>query len=383
MNEIYWCGSVLNYQGLKRYKGQSPAASQWTKGLLKGFRKNNVEVKLFSNIWDSLFPKGTLFPGNQKYLDLDFDQQLVRYVNVPCFRTAAIAFSLRRSLESAIKSNKEPIAILNYNPSKAFCKALRALKKKHPHVTWINITLDLDDPDVDNWKSYIDLTQSADGHVFLSWWGYLNAPVKNKLHLDSGWCGDLPLIKKHRSKKTIFLYAGKLADYGGLRTIVKAIKEFHDPNSIFEFYGKGNHNELNELANMDKRVVVKGFVSDVELDKACKNADVFLSPCDINWTSTKMNFPSKTLLYLKYRKPIISQLLPGMSPEFEKVIITPLDDTSTAWKNKFESVCKLSGQDLTNIEKEISNFLMIRSWDRQAQRLISFVQKTKQRNDNF
>ena len=74
---VFFCGAVLTHEGLKKHKGETPAASIWIKGFLTGLTANGVDVKCFSPIWDSLFPKGKLFPGNIKFLEPKIKQILV------------------------------------------------------------------------------------------------------------------------------------------------------------------------------------------------------------------------------------------------------------------------------------------------------------------
>ncbi|WP_431293732.1 glycosyltransferase family 4 protein [Pedobacter sp. P26] len=369
--QVFWCGSVLNHAGLERYKGETPAATQWSRGLITGIQNNEVNVKLFAPVWDALFPKGKLFPGDAKYLDESYNQTLVKYINAPVLRTSSVALSLKFQIKKALGSGNKPLAILNYNTYPHYVKALKSIKKEYPDIPWINIVLDLDDPLTDNWGGFLNDTKESDGCVFLSWWGYQNAPVSNKLHLDSGWSGSLPVNVLSKRKKII--YAGKLFDYGGVQDVVDAISLVADRDVEFIFYGKGSHEGLNKLAAVDSRVVVKGFVSDDELHKACCEATGFLSPRDVNYHGTKMIFPSKILFYLQYRKPIISQLLPGLSPDYKKLLIQPDTDEPVSWARSIEKILNFAVDDLTEYEKNVSAFLLKKTWDAQGNNLINFI----------
>lgn len=371
--EIFWCGSILNFQGLQTYRGETPAASQWSKGLLMGLQHNNIKVTGFAPVWDSLFPKGKLFPGDEQSLDMEIPQLHVPYINLPTLRTRTVAFSLEKAISKKIKEGVRPAAILNYNTYPHYCLALKALVKKYEFIKWVNVVLDLDDPTIDNWAKFRKDTDCSQGSIFLSWWGYENAPISNKLHLDGGWSGELPVNKFSNEK--VFLYAGKLADYGGINEIINSIKDFSHDGVYFDFYGKGNNEKLNALAAVDHRVRIKGFVEDDVLDQACREATAFLSPRDISFQGTRMIFPSKLLFYLKYRKPVLSPMLPGLSPEYSNVLFQPKDTSSVGWVEAMKSVLNLSKQELSNLADRIGIFISQKRWEQQASRLVEFIKE--------
>jgi hypothetical protein len=54
---IFFCGAILNHDGLLKYKGETPAASLWIKGFLSGIMDNGVDVLDLAPVWDNLFLK--------------------------------------------------------------------------------------------------------------------------------------------------------------------------------------------------------------------------------------------------------------------------------------------------------------------------------------
>ncbi|WP_414617530.1 hypothetical protein [Dyadobacter sp. 32] len=367
---IFWCGAILNHKGLKRYNGETPAASQWSRGLLNGLIQSKVDVKVFAPIWDSYFPKGTLVPNNSSCLESNFDQTEIPYINLPYLRTESVALSLYYKLENSIKE-KKPYAILNYNTYPHYCKALKKIKLKYPEIKWINIILDLDDPLKDNWSKFLKDTEGSDGSVFLSWWGFEHAPIRNKLHLDGGWDGLLP--ENITPITPIFLYAGKFAKYGGIQDIIKSIQSYPRQNVIFEFYGKGRCRELEELAKYDNRIQIKGFVSDEELDEGCKRATAFLSPRETEFQGTRMIFPSKILFYAKYQKPIISPTLPGLSSDYDSVLIRVANNSVQQWIDSMESVVELTFSQRNQLKSKFQDLLTKKHWNAQAKNLKKFI----------
>lgn len=371
-SNYFWCGSILNFTGLLKYKGEAPSATQWSRGLVQGLKDNNQNVKIFAPVWDSLFPKGKLFPGTLRELDSSFDQHIVRYVNAPGLRTYSVVYGLVKRIEDEIKIGGVPNAIFNYNTYPHYVKALKIIKRRYPEIRWVNLVLDLNDPNFDDWASFYEDTKTSDGNVFLSWWGFNNAPNKNKLHLDSGWSGNLPVNLNNGLKS--FVYAGKMADYGGIGDLIEMIKACPSLDVQFDFYGKGSNSKLDNLALIDKRVKIHGFVTDEELEVACQKAFAFLSPRDMNSQENRMIFPSKILFYLKFCKPVISPDLPGLSPNYKDLLNIPLDQSAESWVNEINRLIEMDTEVLNNWKKKCYDFLEKKTWKNQAFRLLDFVE---------
>lgn len=379
--KIFWLGSVLQHDALKKYKGESPASSAWLRGVLSGFQSHEVELKVFSPIWDALFPKGSLFPGNQTDLDANFEQQKISYLNFPSVRTLSVAFGLVSAIEKEIKKNGLPAVIINYNTYPHYVKTQKILKAKYPSIKWINYVLDLDDPRTDNWQSFIEDTKGADASIFLSWWGFENAPVANKLHVDAGWFGQLPVAKYNQTGEKVFLYAGKLSDSDDLSLICEVIKSIKNKNVSFEFYGKGSHKGLEKLSVEDKRVKIKGFVSDEDLHKACENADCFLSPRDMNDDVNLMIFPSKIMHYLLFQKPILSPRLPGLSPEYNDVLFFIENNDCGGWVTEIEKLTSITEEEWNLNREKAKALLALKKWDMQVKKILDFAFISNHNND--
>ena len=93
---------------------------------------------------------------------------------------------------------------------------------------------------------YLRRTRMARGHVFLSWWGYQNAPVEHKLHLEGGWDG--AVLYPQNEVSDTFVYMGTISKLTGIDQLAKAIKLCRRKDIRFEFYGRGEEPELKSLA---------------------------------------------------------------------------------------------------------------------------------------
>jgi len=332
-----------------------------------------VPVEGFSPIWDALFPKGRLFPGDKRYLEPDIPQTLIRYLNFPGLRTRSVAYSLEKRISARLRTGIKPLAILNYNPFPYYCRALDKIAQQNPEISWVNMVLDLDDPARDNWNAFKHATRRASAAVFLSWWGFCNAPIKQKLHLDCGWEGDFPKVKN--SDNNVFVYCGSMGNFGGIRDIVEAIRIFPHNNVRFDFFGKGFNEELKRLAATDRRVRFCGFIPDAELEQECQKATAFLCPRNLEYQGTKMIFPSKLLFYLKFQKPVICPHIPGLSPDYYNVLISPPSNKPEDWTATMREVLALSEEAKNALSTRIRSFLLTKKWDLQAAKLIAFLKE--------
>ncbi len=369
--KIFFLGSALTFEALNTYKGETPSATHWISGLLNGLIDNKVKVTTFSPIWDAMFPKGFLFPGNKKDLDSRFDSKLIKYINIKYIRDIHISNNIYSEIEKEITKGNIPDVIINYNLYNRYANPAKRIKKKYPYIKWVNLILDADDPRNDNWDFVKRKTSGSDASVLLSWWAYQNAPIDKKLHLDSGWTGSLPPNKIHSEK--IFLYAGKMLDDGSFKGLIETIEMIDDKSVFFDFYGKGTNHDLIKLSKENPNVRIRGFVTDEELDIACSQATAFLSPRDETNQENIMIFPSKILVYLKYKKPIISPILLGIAPEYNNVLLTTPHNTPKEWNDLINRIITNVDDIIEKTKTKTEELLEHKKWSSQTKRLITFI----------
>lgn len=356
-----------------RYRGISQATSNWVSGLMRGVESAGGSITAFAHVQSGLWPKGNLFPGRQEDLEPSVSQVLVRYGNIPGIRRIWLSKAIVRAIKKHIKRHGVPDVLFTYNLYPHYVDAAKAISETFG-VPWIPIILDLDDPEPDNWSEFNRLAKPAAGAIFLSWWGYCNAPCHQKLHLDSGGRTSAlgAVAKQDRAVKNI-VYAGKFTDYGGTGLLVETIKKVQDQDVRFILCGKGDAEPLKELARTDKRVVIKGFVSDEELALICGDADVFINPRPLEFQDSKMIFPSKILFYLEYGVPIVSTWTPGLSPDYREVLVVPEHSDAESLARSISQVLGWTDIERNEYKSRTDRFLAKRTWAWQGKRLLDFV----------
>jgi hypothetical protein len=124
----------------------------------------------------------------------------------------------------------------------------------------------------------------------------------------------------------------------------------------------------------DPRVDVRGFLSNDEVDKICRTADILLSVREPKVGDNVVNYPSKIPQYLSWGKPIVSTWVPSFSPEYREVLEIPNDDTPSTFVQKIDEVLGWGDDEKTEKFKTIKDWFEKRkSWANQAGRLIEFI----------
>lgn len=374
--KVIFVGSILSDYGLTKNRGISAAASQWSSGLLNSLIRNGCDVRNLSHVWNTTFPLGKILPGNKDDLSNEYDTILVKYFNIKGLRDYSLYVGLLKAFLGLTKQSFLPDFILFYNAYPYNIWLAKKIKDLFPDIKLVLLVLDYNDPEPDDWVKFKHDSEIFDGCVFLSWWAYENSPIDNKIHVDAGWNGFFnksPSIIQ--SQDFVFVYAGKMEKYGGILHIIDAIKQLpkEQKNLRFEFYGKGSSSELLNLSKIDKRVIVNGFVSEKELEKAFNLANAFLSPLDMTVSDNRMVFPSKIMNYLRYQKPILASHSEGISREYDDVLFYPIKNNADSWLSLISNVSLFNRKDYELVATKSRKLLSIKTWDMHVERMIDFI----------
>lgn len=374
---ILFIGTIMSNYGILRNNGVSAASTQWSNGLLDSLMKNGCNIHNLSHIWNRTFPFGKIIPGTKLDLATEYSTTLVRFINIKGVRIYSLYKGLLKGFLKLNSKKGLPDIILFYNAYYFNILLAKKVKSMFPNLKLILIVLDLQDPDIDNWSKFKKDFEIFDGCIFLSWWAYINAPIDNKIHIDAGWDGIIKKSKKNKdTSEIIFLYAGKMHKFGGVQILIEAIKKIPAKikNIRFEFFGKEVSSELIDLSKIDNRVVVKGFVSEYELEEAFDRSHVFLSPLDLTYSDNKMVFPSKILNYLRYKKPILASKSKGISRDYDDVLFYPESNDAQGWLSLILRLYSFTVSEYSLVESKSEKLLNQKRWDNHVEKLIGFTE---------
>lgn len=379
-------GTVLAPEVFAYNQAANPASTKWLAGFLDGLCVNGDSLSLCGHCYSQAWPKGQLFPGRVGYLDGKYDNHLVRFLNVPGLRFSSMGRGYYRTGSKVAKQNNFD-AIVTYNPYPWHVAAARRLRSEYS-IPWICLNLDFDDVG-GGWKHFTRDAGDADGHLFLSHWGYENAPVQHKIHLDSGVSGLTDDFGCREKSKTVnIVYLGKLSKSGGLDLLLALPQLITDRNVRFIYGGKGYPTDvarLNALAISDPRVDFRGFVEEYEVVELFTSADIFINPRDPDDVVNDMVFPSKIMHYLQTGKTVVSTWTKGLDPVYQDLMVIASSPTISDFSAATKLAVDETQAQRSERSQHIKQFLLgSRLWSSQAKRFSAFVsERCKDFEDNI
>ena len=368
-------GTVLAPEVFSYSQAANPASTKWLSGFLDGLLLNGDSFSLCGHCYSQAWPKGEISPGKQEYLDGKYDNHLVRFLNVPGLRFSSMGRGYYRE-GSKLAQQNDFDAIITYNPYPWHVVAARRLRSEY-NIPWICLNLDFDDVG-GGWQHFLNDAGDANGHLFLSHWGYGNAPVQHKIHLDSGVSELADDFGCRDESKTVnIVYLGKLSKSGGLDVLLALPKLVADRNVRFIYGGKGYPADiarLNALAASDPRVDFRGFVEDSDVAELFEQADVFINPRDPDDVVNDMVFPSKIMHYLQTGKTVVSTWTKGLDPAYRDLMLFSKTSSVEDFAVTVEGAVDESQEKRVDRSQRIAVFLTgSRLWRLQAGRFKDFV----------
>lgn len=368
-------GTLLDSSFYNYDLAANPASSKWLSGFVDGLMRSDVSVRMCGHCYSRAWPWGELRPGRVSYLSQLCENHMVRFLNLPGVRYRSMAREYWK-VSNVLVSQDLPDAIITYNPYSWHAYAARRLRAKYG-IPWVCLNLDFDNVG-DEWSQFCRDAGDADGHLFLSHWGYENAPVRYKIHLDSG-VSKLPERFGCRapSETVNVVYLGKLSKSGGLDVLLALPQLISAENVRFIYGGKGYPDDISKLialAASDSRVDFRGFVEDGDLAGLFECADVFVNPRDPDDVVNDMVFPSKIMHYLQTGKTVVSSWTKGLDPAYRDLMLVAKTATVQDFVSATIEAVEETKEQRSGRSGRIAEFLnSSRLWASQAHRFNNFV----------
>lgn len=127
------------------------------------------------------------------------------------------------------------------------------------------------------------------------------------------------LLKKYGLKKDdlVILFAGTLYNFSGLDKVIEYLGDHKNKYPALKFLILGHGEQEKKLRkliatkNLQKEVILAGFIDYKILGKYINLADICINPFDVN-EITNIIFPGKIYQYLACAKPVIATRLEGV-----------------------------------------------------------------------
>ncbi len=338
MNILFLCGVFAN-ENEAEVKVNAKTSVEFSANLMqikliRSFDKicgaNNLRV--ISAPFIGAYPnysRTVRFSGFEKSQDLC---EYVRFNNVWGFRNISRAYALKKAVRSFAEKKQKNKIIVVYSVHDPFLSAAAYAKKLDPSIKICLIAPDL--PQYMNLESHrgmlydtfkkIDIASIERHMKKVDTLVVLTDPMACALGVD-----DRPYIVvegivdtalpnvsniKCDVRDTIdIVYAGKLYDRFGVKTLVDAFSKLNGEHYRLILCGNGDAvGYAKERAATDHRIILKGQISPDEVKRYLARAAVLVNPRPNNEEYTKYSFPSKNIEYLMTGKPVVAYMLDGM-----------------------------------------------------------------------
>lgn len=360
------------------------AASRWAYSLLRALADQGHEIVALTHTHERIWPRGEKLwrSRDERYFPRDWPCIDVPYPAIYKLREAWLNWAYPLKARRILEASKFD-AVLLYNCMDPYQVAVQHVARG-ARIPVFPVILDGDDPRKDVWaKLKADTLESA-GVVFVSFWAKVKYPAsKPTCHLDGGdevWRGSAPEQSKtmrDQGKEFSFVHTGSLDYWRGLDFFEKVAEIVAMRNMPIRFLLCGRISEdARDRLLRHRSVELKGFVSDQELDKICRNAFGFVNVREPSVGDNILNYPSKLPRCLSYGKPVVSTWVDSFAPEYRDLLYANNTNTPDGFVDELKRVIQESPLALKTRYDLIRDwFVASRLWSVQASRLAAWMRE--------
>lgn len=371
-HRFLWLEGIFDENTVSAFPAISPASNFWQRGFINALHGLGHEVDVVGYPVERVWPLGRLsIRREQARLAPGMTGRVVGFVNLPLLRNSFQYAGMLSAIKAYLDKQKPDYQIVFSCLTKATeetpaIKTAKYIRKKFG-VPWICIVADGEAP------------PGADGYVFLAWSYYQakSGVLAPSIHIDGG----IPDIKQPAAcqesscgREKVLMYMGALTPHGGVSQLARAFNKLSNDQMRLWICGRGENPELAQLAEIDPRIKVLGFLEEDELNEVAGAAFAFANPRSNSFAPNKLNYPSKLLHYLAYGKPIISSFTDGVSPEYEDVLIPIGGDSEDCLVEVISTVLNLEAGEYEAMQQRIGRFNRTHTWEYQISRFLSWLE---------
>lgn len=355
-----WLNGVFESNSVHSFPSVSVAANLWQSGFLDALANNGHTVYLIGWIPERIWPFGRFFvsPKGVRIKEA-IKGQLVGYLNLPILRNFLEYFLCKDAAEKYLKYGKSrpdyTVVFSTLNDRVKSTPAIQLakyLKRKHG-IPWICIVADGQPP------------LGADKYIFLAWSSYLEyREILSAIHFDGGVV-NIPTRFSQEvvdSSSRALMYMGSLLYHGGALELAKAFSIVDDEKIELWLCGQGLSKQLMDVAALDSRIKIMGFLKEDELTLLAQRAFAFANPRPFWFAPNRINYPSKLLHYLAFDKPIISTVTDGLHPDYLKILIPIENESINSIAYSIKLVMALPNSQYEAMVDEIQIFKKMHTW---------------------
>jgi glycosyltransferase involved in cell wall biosynthesis len=354
----------------------SVAGNKWKQGLLSEVAKMGVEVSILGHIPVRYFPYGRLWSSSRPSRSSGgLTGYYEAYLNFPFLRHPMLSVVYKRRVRKLREAGFIPDLVVGYNLLLEVHSTCRFAAKEFG-VPWVTILADQDWPG-DFWPEAKRRGRGCDGWVFLSARAYEEHTDTPKLHLDGG----VPCLRfsptvnsEDRQGAYRVAFQGGQKAISGIELLADAFRLLPKDRFVLDVSGRGLNPKIAALKAEGFAVNPRGLISEAELARMSREADVFVNPRPSSIAGNSYNYPSKLAEYLSWGKPVVSTMTPGVSAEYKEVVLVPETEDPRGIAEAIVKASALSrGKESLELRERMYSFMHTKKlWSVQAQRLLNW-----------
>lgn len=391
LGTLLYFGTVVHADAVRQFPEVSEASNRSQLGLLRGFRQCGVErVVALTGLPIAYYPhRRAVVAGGMSWPSTACDPEIVvpRFANLAPVKPFVVHAAL---VAAGVRAAREgPVgAVLCYNPTPGYASAGLSVARRLD-VPFVLLVADFEPPDrrqvawrrAQSWWS-LRILRASDGLVVHSGHvardsGFAGPWVKIDGGLADDWLAPGDGGAAPESKTAMF--AGTLAEYGGIRLLLDAFRLVRDPDMRLVVSGRGElEGEVRRAAAADSRIHHVGFVDRREMRRLLCSATVLVNPRLSRFRVNRYNFPSKLLDYMASGRPAITTLCGDLDEEYRSLCFPLEQETPRALAELLTEVCARPASELAEFGSQGQAFVIsTRGWDRHAVAILSFLERLR------
>lgn len=387
--KIIFIGNIVSDKICEENKACSPAGNKWQTNFIKSLE--NVSGKEVINL--SILPLQVWPIGKKRKIDCFIKKNeaksiLLSYINIIGLKKISIFFAIIINLLKYSKNEDDKIIIYNlYTP---ILIAILLMKKKMK-IQLIGVVADLvytQDLNYTGIKKIIYLAEvklqkyglkKMDKVIAVNKLILEDFEIKNGMVLEGGIISNENVEGNNKifeNKKKI-IFTGTLDNLNGIEFLLETFKKIGNDIEL-EIYGRGPlETKVIDISKSVKNIKYKGFISQDEIMKVLKSADLLILPRVKTIKTLRYTFPSKLFEYMMSGIPVIMTKIPGLDEKYIKnTYVCDTIDSNEFAKFIIEK-SNLSSEELLKKGILAKNFIMQeKKWDFQLQEVWNFINET-------
>lgn len=375
--------------------GVQNAANKFQWGIVNGLDEiSDVDFKILNSPYIGSYPKRykELKIPTFQFSHIEGAHDLnVGFTNLSLYKIISKYVGIKREIDKWIyETDRETQVVLAYAMTSPMVELLNYIKKKYRDVICCLVVPDLPEYMAVSAKKHSlysirkkiqikrfrRLLKPVDCYVVLTKYMAEWFDWNIKYTVVEGICSRKKedyQMNGSKKKKSV-LYAGMLEKKYGIIDLAEAFMQIDAPEWSLELFGSGSAlPELDELAQKDPRIHLRGIVPNAQVLAEQKEAEILINPRNDKNDFTKYSFPSKVIEYLSSGTAMVGYKLSGMSDEYTDYFYQ-IDPHDGAMKECLEKVMNLSSEERQIKGRQAFDFVTVeKGAKKQCEKIVALL----------